>query len=226
MHRKNLLSLFWLLMPYLLWAQVTGKISGRVVDANSGQPLPGVNVQIVGTSRGASTDMNGEFYILNLQPGAYILEFSMIGYQTVCLEGVNVSVNRTAFVNVSMKETVLETDEIVVTASRMAQKKDQTSSIRNVSSEQIEVLPVENVKGVLQMQAGLVAGHFRGGRANEVAYMVDGLQVTEAFRGESQLISVEPEAIQDLEVITGTFNAEYGRAMSGVVNAVTKEGGK
>ena len=85
MHRKNLLSLFWLLMPYLLWAQVTGKISGRVVDANSGQPLPGVNVQIVGTSRGASTDMNGEFYILNLQPGAYVLEFSMVGYQTVRL---------------------------------------------------------------------------------------------------------------------------------------------
>ncbi|MCD6374785.1 MAG: TonB-dependent receptor [Caldisericaceae bacterium] len=125
-----------------------------------------------------------------------------------------------------MKETVLETDEIVVTASRMAQKKDQTSSIRNVSSEQIEVLPVESVQGVLQMQAGVVAGHFRGGRANEVAYMIDGLQVTEAFRGESRLIDVEPEAIQDLEVITGTFNAEYGRAMSGVVNAVTKEGGK
>ena len=125
-----------------------------------------------------------------------------------------------------MNETVLEANKIVVTASRLSQKKDQTSSIRNVSSEQIEILPVENIQGVLQMQAGVVAGHFRGGRANEVSYMVDGLQVTESFRGESQLISVEPEAIQDLEVITGTFNAEYGRAMSGVVNAVTKEGGK
>ncbi len=213
-------------LPLAVKAQITGKISGRVVDAQNGEPLPGVNVQVVGTARGASTDANGEFFIINLQPGTYTLEFSMIGYQSVRMEGVKVSVNRTSFVEVALRETVLQADEIVVTASRMAHKKDQTSSIRNVSSDQIEVLPVESVQGVLQMQAGVVAGHFRGGRANEVSYMVDGLQVTEAFRGESQLISVEPEAIQDLEVITGTFNAEYGRAMSGVVNAVTKEGGK
>ncbi len=229
--RFNLFFSFLLLLiilfrfPQSVHAQVTGKISGRVAEANTGDPLPGANVQIVGTSRGASTDANGEFFIINLSPGSYTLEFSMVGYQSLRMEGVQVSVNRTTFVDAELKETVLQSEEIVVTASRISQKKDQTSSIRNVSSDQIKVLPIENMQGIIGLQAGVVAGHFRGGRANEVSYMVDGLQVNEAFRGESQLIEVEPEAIQDLEVITGTFNAEYGRAMSGVVNAVTKDGG-
>ena len=71
----------------------------------------------------------------------------------------------------------------------------------------------------------MVNGHFRGGRNTEVTYMVDGVQVDESFGGGSAAVDIQPEAVQDLEVITGTFNAEYGRAMSGVVNMVTRDGG-
>jgi outer membrane receptor for ferrienterochelin and colicin len=116
-------------------------------------------------------------------------------------------------------------EEVVVTAEKVAIKKDQTSAVRNVSADQIDLLPVESVGAVISLQPGVVAGHFRGGRMTEVAYLVDGLQVDEPYGGAGKTVDLEPEVIQDLEVITGTFNAEYGRAMSGVVNAVTKDGG-
>ncbi len=207
-------------------AQTTGKIRGRVLDQDTGDALPGANILVEGTNRGSAADANGDFTIINIQPGTYDLRVQMIGYSVAKLTGVRVSVNRTAFVEAKLKPSVIEGEEVVVTASQIAVKKDQTASIRNVSSDQIEILPVESVGAVVSMQAGVVNGHFRGGRFDEVSYLVDGLQVDEPFGGGGRTVDLETESVQDLEVITGTFNAEYGRAMSGVVNAVTKEGGR
>ncbi|MEN8192740.1 MAG: TonB-dependent receptor [Bacteroidota bacterium] len=206
-------------------AQTTGKISGSVVDAETDAPLPYANVMIEGTQIGAATDMNGDYYILNVSPGNYSLRVQMMGYGAKVVSNVVVSVNRTTSIDVSLSETLLVGEEVVVTAAKVSLKKDQTSSVQNVSAEQIEMLPVENLNQVVQMQAGVVDGHFRGGRLTEVAYLIDGMQVNEVFSGQSTNVSVETEAAQDLEVITGTFNAEYGKAMSGIVNVVTKEGG-
>lgn len=221
-------NLGWLLLlllaPALVFAQTTGKISGKVVDSKNGQPLPGANVIVEGTSSGAVADLNGDFFILNLAPGAYTLRAQMMGYETVRMQNVQVSVNRTTETKIRMKDTVLEGEVVIVQAEKVAMKKDQTSTVRNVSSQQIDALPVENMGAVVSMQAGVVNGHFRGGRSNEVTYLVDGMSVTEAYGGGGRAVDLETDAIQDLEVITGTFNAEYGRAMSGVVNAVTKKG--
>ncbi|MGH7594943.1 MAG: TonB-dependent receptor [bacterium] len=209
-----------------LHAQTTGKIAGRVTDKKTGDSLPGANVLIDGTTRGAVTDLNGDFYIINVAPGTYMLRVTLIGYEPVRVEGLRVSVNRTSDLEVKMAQTAVELgEEVVVTAEKIAIKKDQTSAVRNVSADQIELLPIESVGAVISLQPGVVAGHFRGGRMTEVAYLVDGLQVDESFGGSGKTVDLEPEVIQDLEVITGTFNAEYGRAMSGVVNAVTKDGG-
>ena len=132
--------------------------------------------------------------------------------------------NRTLSLDIEMEETVLEGEVVTVEVNRLAQKKDQTGTIKNISGDEINALPVENVGAVVNMQAGVVNGHFRGGRNTEVTYMIDGVQVDEAFGGGSATVEIQPEAVQDLEVITGTFNAEYGNAMSGVVNQVTKSG--
>jgi len=118
----------------------------------------------------------------------------------------------------------MEGETIVVEVDKVAAKKDQTGSALTVSSDQMELLPVESLDGVVNIQAGVVAGHFRGGRATEVSYLVDGLQVDESFGGSGKAVTIETDAVEDLEVIKGTFNAEYGRAMSGIVNAVTKDG--
>jgi outer membrane receptor protein involved in Fe transport len=215
-----------LLFSQLLMAQTTGKIEGKVVDAETGEPLPGVNVLLQGTNRGAATDVNGYFFIINVSPGLYSLRVQMIGYENMVFEDLKVSVNRTSEIFAELKTSVIEGEEVVVQAQKITLKKDQTSSIRNVSSDQIDQLTVEDINSVIDMQAGVVDGHFRGGRNTEVAYLIDGIAVTEAFDGQDRAVDLEPEAIQDLEVITGTFNAEYGNAMSGIVNAVTKDGDK
>ena len=215
-----------LLSVQLAFAQTTGKIAGKITDRDTGDPLPGTNVIIEGTTMGAATGLEGEFFIINVPPGLFTLRISMIGYEAVRYENVRVSVNRTTEVEVQMKPTVLEGEEVVIQAEKITIKKDQTSSFRNVSSDQIELLPVESMNAVVTMQAGVVNGHFRGGRTNEVAYLIDGIDITESFNSSGRAVEIEPESIRDLEVITGTFNAEYGKAMSGIVNAVTKDGGR
>ena len=221
-----LLKLFGLLvvlqMPLL--AQTTGKIAGLVTDATTGEPLAGANVFVEGTNLGAAVGLDGTFFILNVTPGNYSVIIEMIGYETKKYEDLRVSVNRTVSLDVPLNPAVLEGEVIVVQADKISMKKDQTGSISSVSAEQIAVLPVESVGAVVAMQAGVVNGHFRGGRLDEVSYLIDGLPVDDAFGGVGRTVDLEAESIQDLEVITGNFNAEYGRAMSGVVNAVTKDG--
>jgi len=214
------------LVPMAAMAQTAGKISGRVTNAATGEPLPGANILVRETPLGSVADDEGNFFILNVPPGTYVVQATMLGFKTVRREEVRVSVNRTTEANFRMESTVIEGEVVTVQADRISIKKDQTNSIRNISSEDIKKLPAENISAVVAMQPGVVENHFRGGRRNEVVYMVDGVKVTEAFRHESSTVEVNPEAVEDVEVITGTFNAEYGDAMSGIVNIVTKEGGQ
>ena len=218
------LSIIIPLLGYLL-GQTTGKISGSITDKITSESLPGTNIYLERTSYGTASDGDGRFTIINIPPGKYTLKVDMIGYKSVRLEAVNVSVNRTLSLNIEMEQTVIEGEVVTVEVARVAQKKDQTGTIKNISGDEINSLPVESIGSVINMQAGVGNGHFRGGRNTEVTYMVDGVQVDEPFGGSGAAVEIQPEAVQDLEIITGTFNAEYGRAMSGVVNLITRDGG-
>ena len=206
-------------------AATTGKIAGKIIDRENGAPLVGANVVLAGTVYGAVADANGDYFIINLPPGRYSVRVTMMGYGPMVMEDVQVSTNATANLNFKLNPQAIQGQAVTVRAEAMAFKKDETSAVRHVSSSQIGQLPVENMEDLIKMQAGVVDGHFRGGRLNEVSYLVDGLPVTDTFRGEDRTVSIENDVIEDLEVVTGTFNAEYGRAMSGIVNAVTKDGG-
>lgn len=218
-------SILLLGLCFNLFAQTTGKISGKITDATSGEGLMGANIIVDGTSLGAAAGMDGSYFIINIPPGEYDMTVRMMGYGVQKIEGIKVSVNRTTDQDVELSTEVIEGEVVTVQASRATLKKDQTSSIRNVSSEEINILPVEGTGDIVSLQAGVVGGHFRGGRTGEVSYMIDGMPVDNAFsEGGGQSVNVDKEAIQDIEVISGTFNAEYGRAMSGMVNVVTKDG--
>ncbi len=200
-----------------------GKIRGTVTDAATGEPLPSVNVRIEGTSQGAATSFDGAYTIIGLRPDTYAVTFSFIGYRPVRVEGVRVSIDLTTDLDVELAEEVVEGEEVVVTAERALVQKDLTATTAYVSSEEIRALPVENFSEVVELQAGVVNGHFRGGRLGEVGYWVDGLPVSDVYDGGLAL-SIENDMVQEAQVVTGAFNAEYGQAMSGIVNVVTKDG--
>ncbi len=224
--KRLTIGIFLLLcLSVSLFSQTTGKISGTIKDVETGEPLVGVNVIVEGAYLGAASDNDGKYYILNVPSGTFTVTFMILGYATKIVKDVQVSVNRTSPLSITMQETLLLGEEIVVIADKITIRKDQTSSIRNVSSEEFEVLPIESTGGVVALQPGVVQGHFRGGRSNETGYLIDGISVNNGLN-RGKMITIDPDAVQEIEVITGTFSAKYGQAMSGIVNAVTKEGGK
>jgi outer membrane receptor protein involved in Fe transport len=203
---------------------ITGKIAGRVTDTNTGEALPYVNVVIDGTSVGAATDLDGYYSILNIAPGTYNLKVSAIGYSPLRIEGVKVSIDLTSTIDIQLTESSVELSQVVVLAERPLVTKDLTASTSVIGSDEIASLPVTEFQEVLQLQAGVVNGHVRGGRSGEIVYAIDGVPVTDVFDG-STVVDVNANAIEELQFISGAFNAEYGKALSAYVNIATKEGG-
>ncbi|MCR9131817.1 MAG: TonB-dependent receptor [bacterium] len=206
----------------------SGKIQGKVTEVGTGEPLTGATVAIQGTTRGVLVDIDGNYVILNVPPGTYTLEARFIGFAAQVIENVVVRTDLTTEIDFELREEVFEGEEIVVQAERPVIIKDLTASESRVSSEEIASLPVQEVTDVIQLQAGVNisnngAIHIRGGRASEVSYVVDGIRTTDDY-DRSQGLRIENESIQELQVISGTFNAEHGQAMSGIVNVVTKAG--
>jgi outer membrane receptor for ferrienterochelin and colicin len=227
-------KLFYLILPVLflaitlpLMAAETGKIAGVIRDEATGEPLPGVNVLIVGTNQGASTNIDGEYFILNVRPGSYDLRATAIGYKTLTMTGVMIVQDLTSEQNFTMEEAVLMGEEVTVTAERDVVRRDVTSSTHIVSREEIEALPVTTYQQALAATAGAVGTgtniHIRGGRRDEILYLVDGLQIKDP-QFQQRSLDVGSGSIAEMIVLTAGFNAEYGEAQSAVVNLVVREG--
>ncbi|MEW6511444.1 MAG: TonB-dependent receptor [Bacteroidota bacterium] len=214
----------------LALAGTTGKISGVVRDARTNEPLPGVNVVIDGTTLGASTDIEGNYVILNVPPGRYRVIASFIGYRRFEVNDLRVSVDFTTPLNINLVEGSVELEAIVVQAERTPLiRQDLTNPVASISSENIEALPVTEISEVIGLQAGITVDddgsiHIRGGLGNEIAYTLNGVNINNPY-GNTRLVGVATNAIQEVSVSSGTFNAEYGSALSGVVNYVTRSGG-
>lgn len=206
-------------------AGTTGKISGKITDGQTREALAGVNVLVAGTALGAASDLEGSYFIINLPPGTYQLKASAVGYAPTVINDVKVFVDQTTRIDFTLQQQAIEVQGVEVTATRPLVQRDLTSTTSTVTTDQISKLPLENVQAAVNLQAGVVEGHFRGGRSNEVKYLVDGVAVNDVFSGNSAL-EAEVSSIQEIQVLSGTFNAEYGEALSGVVNQVTKIGGE
>jgi len=218
------ISILLLLFGTIIYAGTTGKIAGKIFDKSTGEALIGANILIVGTSIGASSDLDGNYFILNIPPGEYQIKASVIGYSSFTIQKVRVSIDQTTKIDFELNPESIELGEVLVTAEKSIVRKDLTSTEETISGENISMLPLEDVSAVVNLQAGVVDGHFRGGRGNEVKYLIDGVPVNDVYSGQSSL-SAEVNSIEEIQVLTGTFNAEYGEALSGVVNQVTKIAG-
>ncbi len=224
-------------------AQVAGKIAGYVKDANTGDPLPGANVMIKGTSLGAATDTDGYYYMINVQPGIYTVSCSMMGYKTLTKTNVQVVVGQTTKLDFILEETVLEVgEEVVVTAERPLIEADVTSKVSTVTYDEIKNMPAEDMTRVLALQSNITiltntpyakSGYnirgiedirMRGGRNNEVGLFIDGMKVQNPLFG-GFATRINNNAINQMTVAAGGFSPEYGNALSGVINLTTREGG-
>ncbi len=209
--------------PGLGWAQSqTGKIAGTVTDAETGEPLPDVNVVVVGTFLGASTDENGDYFILKVPPGLHSVRASLIGFAPVTKTEARVYIDQTTPLDFDLAETAQEAGEIVVTAERPPVEVDLTGSKERMSAEELANSWVKSVREAIQIQAATnVNGGIRGGFGVEDSYYMDGLSLRDNVSG-GNLTGINTTAIAELEVLTGGWNAEYGRAMGSVINIVTK----
>ncbi len=204
------------------WAQA-GKIAGRVTDASTGEPLPGVNVVVVGSTQGSTTDVDGYYNILNVPPGTYRLRASFIGFTPQVVEDVRVNIDLTTTINFALQEEVIQGEEVVVTAQRPVVQPDLSASMASVTAEKIEQLPVSSVTAVVGLQAGIQGLSVRGSGADELAFNLNGLTLRDE-RDNTPYTSISLASVQEVQVQTGGFNAEYGNVRSGVINVVTKEG--
>ncbi len=226
-----LLAAFILLSGNLTLAFGAGRINGRVTDADTGEPLPGVNIIVKGTYLGAATDLEGNFIIAGVKSGSYDLQASFVGYKVSVHTDIRLRGDETKDVNFTLEPTVLAIgQEVVFVGQKPLIDVDETATARVMSAEDIEDLVAEGVNDILEKQVGVTSDnneiHIRGGRADENLYIIDNLSVKDPISGTGLGIYLSADAIQELEVITGGFNAEYGEAMSGLVNVETKEGGE
>lgn len=241
----------WLLMLIilisdLLHAGVTGKISGKITDKKSGMPVAGANIFLIGTNLGAATNLEGEFFIIQIPPGIYEAKITMIGYKDVTIKNVEVIIDHTTPLSYVLDEEVYEGEEVVVIAERPVIQKDLTSSTQFLTVSQIKRLPITQTEEAVWLQTGVffdplpatggLGGHFqgeqrysvRGGSQDEVMWFLDGVRtatLNEAQADQAGSFSTfNINAIQEIQVVTGGFTAEYGEAQSGIVNVITKEG--
>jgi hypothetical protein len=171
-----------------LFAGTTGKLKGYVTDKETGEIILGANIIIEGTYFGAASDLDGYYYINNIPPGNYRVIASAIGYTKVIVQDVSIRIDLTTSVDIKMSSTVIEMeDEVVVTSTRPLVQKDLTSTSVTISSDEIRMMPVENVDQIINLQAGVIGGHFRGGRSNDVSYLIDGVAVNDVYNGERGL---------------------------------------
>ena len=209
------------------WTQTTGKIRGTV-SSSDGQALAGANVIVDGTSKGAATDADGGFTILNVEAGVYSVTASYIGYQSSTESNVSVKVDLTTPLNFSMQASAVEGEAVTIVGEKRLIEKSATNSVRTVGAEEIGNSASRSVSGMLDMQAGVNITNgrlsIRGSRAEEVAYTLDGASITDVVN-TGRDVSAIPEALAEISVESGGYGAHIGGANSGVVRQTLKTGG-
>ena len=211
-------------------AAITGKISGFVTSEVTQTPLANATITISGTSTTATTNIRGYYVITNVVPGSYDIKVDRPGYRSETVVGAKVLAGLTTTVDFDLGAAeVITLEEITVTAAKPLIKMDVTQTTRIIEADEIASMPRDTVNGILQLQAGVAqlnsSGtlHIRGGRSMEIKYLVDGMPVNDPiFRGLG--VPVSTQSLEQIEVITGGFNAEHGDAQSGIVNLITKAG--
>lgn len=223
-----------MLLPVALQASIYGSISGKVVDED-GKGVIGATVRVLNTSKGTIIkSKDGSYTIINLTAGDYELKITFIGKDSV-LRKLTVSADQDTKADFVLRDKGgITTQEIVVEQKRELIKRDIVGSTNTIDKESIVNTATTSLTGVIGLQAGVFSTgsnfYIRGSRPSDTQIRVDGLDVGNQFSGgfgasgAAYFPMVSNYAIQEAQVITGGFSAEYGEAMGGIVNSKMKEG--
>lgn len=231
MHKTLLAVLLPLLMfPALAFGQ-TGKVSGKVTDLKDGSPLIGANVivDVGGVTRGAATDVNGGYVVLNVPIGKATIKVSYISYKTTTIENILVRSNETTVKDVQLADDSYRTEEVIIVAEKPLVDKNVTNAKSTVTQEDIENLPVRGVESISALQAGVVSLggtlYIRGSRADGTGYVINGMNVNNPLAGGRGL-SIISNAIAEQSLQAGGYSAEFGGANAGLISTTTRTGGR
>jgi len=227
MNRWFTLLFSLLLLPTLVAVAQTGRLSGKVTDLTTGEPLIGANIIVVGTSLGAATDISGEYSISNLNSGTYDVKASYIGYQAITQTNVRISAGLTTELNFQLPGEGISVGEVVVVSERPLINKSNTNAIRTTTSETIEALPVRGFNSIIALTPGIVQQnnniYIRGGRVDEVGYYLEGTNITNPVFG-GRGVTIVQDAVEEIQVQAGGYTAQYGGANAGIVQTQLKSG--
>jgi len=208
-----------------------GQLEGRVRDRDTERALPAANVMLLGTEIRTITQPDGTFVLSDVPEGRYDVRVTFVGYRLQD-RSVEVRSGRTARLTFDLEASVITLDGLEITASRPLIDVKKTSSAHELSAAELDALLTQapTLDRVVEQQPGIVSDrqglHFRGGRADESLFLVDGVKVRDQLSGESMGKEVVTRAAQEVNVMTGGFGARYSQAMSGVVDTRLKEGGQ
>jgi outer membrane receptor protein involved in Fe transport len=228
MRRHLLLILSFALCLSSAYASQFGRLTGTVRD-DKNQPIQSTSVRLENTRLGTASDLDGQFQIAAIVPGRYTVLISSVGYRSQKIVDVEIVSGRRTHLSVKLEAETLNLSPVTVTFKKPPVNLDETYERVTVLQETIAELPVRRSDNMVQYQPGAVLGpggdvHVRGGRSGELVYVVDGLQVEDPVAGK-RAANIGREGMQEVQFLTGTFDAEYGSSMSGVVNIVSREGG-
>lgn len=209
----------------------SGTVKGRVIDKATGKPLAFTNVMVTGTALGAISGEDGSFTILNVPAGTHTLQASYLGYETA-KSALAVPETGEATVAFTLSPTVAKKEkEVVITAERPLVEVERANTSRSFNSDELKNLTIQpTLDSVVEQQPGVTRDngqiHIRGGRAEETLFIVDGVQMRDVLSGDSEGKNVSARSVAEVNIITGGFDAKYGQALSGIVEARIKEGGQ
>jgi len=224
MFKFKIIFIELMLFVSLLFSSTNGSIEGRLKDKSTDENLFGATIQIVGTSIGTVSDNEGYYRIFNLRNGIYDVKFSLIGYKTVIMKNVDIHSDVRMRLDIVMEQSSVELGVVEISSQKPLIQKDQPSTTFSISNIKLEKLPIQTFQEVLSLQPGVtLEGNVRGGKTNEVIYLIDGIPVQDFVVGGLGT-ELPKSSIGGMTIYTGGFEAEYGNALSAVINVVTKGG--
>lgn len=208
----------------MIFAQTSGKLSGVVTSAD-GTPLVGANIVLEGTTMGAATDEDGQYYILDVAVGTYAVRADYIGYRTHTVNNIRVSVGLTTGLDFTLEVAAVEGEEVIVTAERPLINLNATNTTAIIDAEIMQALPMRDIGSAINLTAGVVDGHVRGARTGDNAYYLDGVLLRDTWTGQNLTGGISQRTIGEVSILPGGMTAEYGNANGGVMLVTTETGG-